>query len=152
MSYEAFKFVHLLGVVLLLGNVTVTAVWKVFADRTHDPVVVAFAQRLVTLTDWSFTLGGVALTVAGGYGMAWLRHGGAPMPPWLLLGQALFVLSGLIWLLVLVPIQRSQARQARAFGSAIPPAYRRLNRTWLTWGVVATLPLVAALYLMIAKP
>ena len=30
MSYEAFKVVHLFGVVIFLGNIIVTAVWKVY--------------------------------------------------------------------------------------------------------------------------
>ena len=49
--YATFKFLHVLGAIILVGNVTVTAVGKVFADRTHDARVVAFGQRLVTITD-----------------------------------------------------------------------------------------------------
>jgi hypothetical protein len=33
--YLAFKVIHLLGVVLFLGNIIVTAVWKTLADRTR---------------------------------------------------------------------------------------------------------------------
>ena len=66
MSFEAFKVVHLFGVILFLGNVIVTGVWKVLADRTGEPRVIAYAQRLVTLTDWIFTAGGVALILIGG--------------------------------------------------------------------------------------
>jgi hypothetical protein len=33
MTYLAFKVVHILGVVLFLGNIVVTAVWKTLADR-----------------------------------------------------------------------------------------------------------------------
>jgi uncharacterized membrane protein len=58
MSYDVLRLLHLLGVVLLLGNVTVTSDWKLYADRTRDPVVIAFAQRLVTITDWFFTFWG----------------------------------------------------------------------------------------------
>lgn len=74
--YLALKFMHLLGVVLLIGNVAASAVSKVFANRTDDAVVVvvvvvvAFAQRLVSFTDGSHTLGGVVLMTVGGYGMA----------------------------------------------------------------------------------
>jgi uncharacterized membrane protein len=34
------------------------------------PAAIAYAQRLVTLTDWIFTAGGVALILVGAYGMA----------------------------------------------------------------------------------
>ena len=70
MTYDAFKVVHLFGVVLFLGNIIVTAVWKVMADHTGDPRIIAYAQRLVTLTDWIFTAGGVVLILVGAYGMA----------------------------------------------------------------------------------
>ncbi len=69
--YTAFKIVHMLGIVLFLGNIIVTGVWKAMADRTKNPAVIGFAQRLVTLTDWVFTFGGAILVLAGG-----LRHGG----------------------------------------------------------------------------
>ncbi len=53
------KTLHIVGAVLFLGNIVVTGWWKVMADRTRDPRVIAFAQRQVTLTDWVFTGGGV---------------------------------------------------------------------------------------------
>jgi uncharacterized membrane protein len=37
MPYEAFKVIHLFGVIVFLGNIIVTGVWKVMADRTGDP-------------------------------------------------------------------------------------------------------------------
>ncbi|MGA2636630.1 DUF2269 family protein [Methylocella sp.] len=60
----------MLGIVLFLGNIIGTGVWRAFADRTRNAEVIAFAQRLVTLTDWAFTLSGVVLILVGGYGMA----------------------------------------------------------------------------------
>lgn len=151
--YATFKFVHLLGVVLLVGNVTVTAVWKVFADRTKSPTTVAFAQRLVTYTDWTFTLGGVLLTAAGGYGMAWVAKIDILSTPWLVWGQVLFAASGFIWLGLLVPIQGAQSRPAARFNASasVPDAYRRLGWQWICWGIAATVPLFAAMIVMIAK-
>ena len=69
-SYLVWKFLHITGVVMLMGNITVTAIWKFFADRDGRAPVLAFAQRLITYTDWSMTLWGVILTMAGGYGLA----------------------------------------------------------------------------------
>lgn len=154
MLYDALKAVHVVGVVILVGNVTVTAFWKVFADRTADPGVVAFGQRLVTLTDWIFTVGGIVLIVGGGYGAALVAGLDLFGPAWLTWGQGLFALSGCLWLGILVPAQIRLARQARAFtaGEPIPEAYWRLCRRWLTWGIIATVPLVAAVVVMIVKP
>ena len=61
MQYQMLKFLHVLGVILLIGNVTITAFWKVFADRSNDPLVIAEAQRIVILADWFFTLAGIVL-------------------------------------------------------------------------------------------
>jgi uncharacterized membrane protein len=154
MAYDIMKFLHILGAVILVGNVTITAFWKVFADRTGDARIVAFGQYLVTLTDWIFTLSGIVLTIVGGYGMAFARDFHIFEDLWLILGQLFFVVSGLIWLIVLVPIQIRQAKQARAFASSgsVPKAYWRDARAWLIWGVIATVPLVAAIYVMVAKP
>ena len=151
--YLAFKFLHVLGVVLLLGNVTATAVWKVFANRTGDVSIIGFAQKLVTYTDWSLTLGGVVLLTVGGYGMV-LVAGMKLDAPWLLWGQLLFLVSGLVWVAKLIPLQTAQANLAAEFttGKDAGSAYRRLCGLWIVWGAIATVPLVIATYLMVAKP
>ena len=48
MTYHIALFVHITGVVMLMGNITVTAIWKFFADRDGRPQVLGFAQKLVT--------------------------------------------------------------------------------------------------------
>ena len=70
MLYATLKTLHLIGVVLLVGNAIVTLIWKLAADRTRDPRILACAQRLVVVTDWWFTVGGVVLLALGGYGAA----------------------------------------------------------------------------------
>ena len=154
MQYQMLKFLHVLGVILLIGNVTITAFWKVFADRSNDPLVIAEAQRIVILADWFFTLAGILLILVGGYGML-VAAGVSPLDGgWLVWGQALFVISGAIWVGILVPAQIRQARIARtlARGSEIPERYWQQGRIWLAWGIAATVPLVAAVYVMIVKP
>jgi uncharacterized membrane protein len=94
----------------------------------------------------------VVLTMGGGYFMA-LRGGFALAAGWLLWSQILFVVAGLIWLLRIVPIQVKQARLARRFsGDDVGAEYRQLSQSWLRWGLVSTAPLVAATWLMVAKP
>lgn len=153
-AFSLYKFAHVVGIVLLAGNITVTAVWKVFADRTRDPAIVAFGQRMVTGTDFGLTLPAVVLTIVGGYGAMHEASYDFPGPPWLFWSQVCFAAAGVIWLGVLIPIQVRQARMARQFAGAarVPPEYRTLARRWLVWGLAATLPLIVALYLMIDKP
>jgi uncharacterized membrane protein len=149
-----FKSIHMLGIVLFVGNIIVTAVWKACADRTGNPAVIGFAQRLVTLTDWVFTFGGSLLVMLGGYGMAGVAGFDVLHTSWLVGAQALFYVSGVIWVAILIPIQIVQARMAHGFepGGEIPERYWRLNRVWFFWGVVATLLPLGNLYVMVFKP
>lgn len=153
MDYPLLKSLHVLGVVLFLGNVTVTALWKVMSERSRNPAVVAFGQRLVTLTDFAFTLPGALLILVTGHLMAG-GHAAIFASTWLTWGWALFMLSGLLWVLVLIPVQVWQARLARVFaaGTAIPAQYWRLSRVWMVVGSAATILPLLNLYFMVAKP
>jgi uncharacterized membrane protein len=101
--YNVLKFVHILGVVLFVGNIIVTALWKSRADESGDLATVAFAQRTVARTDWAFTLPGILLVFIGGYGMAVVGRVPLNGLRWLEWGQGLFYVSALIWLIVLIP-------------------------------------------------
>jgi uncharacterized membrane protein len=148
-----WKFLHITGVVMLMGNITVTAIWKYFADRDGRPQVLGFAQKLITYTDWSMTVWGVGLTMIGGYGLAFAM-GYSLATPWLLWSQALFVTTGVIWLGAIVPIQIKAARLAHGFaaGGPVPPEYTALSMRWLVWGLISTVPLLGSLWLMLARP
>ena len=152
-SYLVFKTVHLVGVVLFLGNIIVTGWWKVMADRTGEPRIIAFAQRQVTLTDWVFTLGGVALVIVGGAGNAAWHGMAVNTTPWLRTGMLLFTTSGLIWAAILVPLQVKLGRIAKglATAEAIPAEYWRLERLWLRFGILATLLPLAVIPVMVFK-
>ena len=154
MTYNAWLSLHILGVVLFLGNIIVTAVWKVLADRTKNPPVVAYAQRLVTVTDIAFTATGAALIIVSGQVMAREFGGVFGGPLWLTLGWSLFIVSGVIWLTLLVPIEVMQERLATGFRNAatIPDRYWRLSRLWAVFGAIATVLPLFNLYLMVFKP
>ena len=119
------------------------------ADRTREPAVIAYAQWLVTLTDRIFTAGGVVLIVIGAYGMA--AVGGLDLrQTWLMWGQSLFLLSGLIWVAVLFRPDCAGAPGAGVCGGRpIPDSYWRLGRRWAIWGVIATIIPLCNLYFMV---
>jgi uncharacterized membrane protein len=153
MSRDAWLTMHIIGVVFFLGNILVTAVWKMLADRTRDAAVVAFAQRLVLTTDVAFTATGVVLILVSGQVMA-EDFGGVFGPTWLTIGWSFFIASGVIWLTILVPIELKQARLAREFrgGGAIPDRYWRLSTLWAVFGGIATVLPFINVFLMVLKP
>ena len=152
--YLAFKTVHVFGAILFVGNLMVTAVWKTLADRTRDARVIAFAQRLVSTTDVIFTGIGAVLVLSTGLMMIVPYDIEFWNVRWQIWGLGLFLVSGLMWLLILVPVQMKQSRLAREFAEdgEIPESYWRLARLWMIFGSVATiLPLINVL-LMVFKP
>ena len=153
-TYLLLKSLHILGAVVFLGNIIVTGWWKTMADRTGDPKLIAFAQRQVTLTDFVFTGGGVALVLATGVANATIHGMDYWHVRWMAWGVWLFIASGVIWGAILIPIQIKQAQIAKAFAVSgeIPEVYWLLNKIWLWFGVLATLLPLLNIYWMVYKP
>jgi uncharacterized membrane protein len=151
--YLLLKGLHIFGVILLLGNIVVTAWWKIMADRTRDPRVIAFAQRQVTLTDWIFTAPGALITILAGDTMAYGFMSNTWNIAWLVWGRLLFIASGVIWLSVLIPIQMRQAKITRLLDStdSIPEEYWRLSRRWQLFGTIAAVLPLLNIYWMVFK-
>jgi len=152
MSVGLLKALHMLGVVLFLGNIIVTAFWKVMADRTRDLAVIRFAVRATNWADVFFTFGGVVLLAVAGRALA--AQSGMSELPWMRLAYGLFAATGLLWLGVLIPLQRAQATLLASLprDAQIPPRYRRLSLAWAVAGTVATLLPLGIVWLMAVKP
>ncbi|HAI68719.1 MAG TPA: DUF2269 domain-containing protein [Gammaproteobacteria bacterium] len=152
-TYLILKSLHILGAVIFLGNIIVTGWWKFMADRTRNPVIIAFAQRQVTLTDYVFTTGGAILILATGIGNAVLHNMDYLSIRWLAWGYWLFILSGVIWVLVLIPVQIKQAKMAKQFSDngVIPDLYWRLEQIWFAFGILATILPLLNIYWMVFK-
>ncbi len=151
--YLLLKALHILGAMLFVGNIMVTALWKFMADRSRSAGIIAYAQRMVTLTDFAFTTVGAGLLIATGWTMA-RTLGGVAEVYWIRMGWHLLLASVLLWGLVLIPVQVLQAQVARKFqlGGPIPERYWGLARVWYVLGAVAVALPVANLYFMVFKP
>lgn len=144
---------HVAGVVLFVGNIITAAFWKVRADLTNNPSEIHSAARNVMLADYVFTFPGLALVIVSGIAMA--VSAGLPLMGlnWLTLSLMLFAVTGVIWLGVLIPLQRRMIRiSAQCIDSgSISTEYRSVSRSWAVFGTAATLLPVVILYLMVAK-
>jgi len=151
--YLILKTLHILGAILFLGNIIVTGFWKAYADMSQDWKIIAFSQRLVTYTDICFTAAGVLLIASTGVLMA--RHYADYLhTKWIMWGMGLFIVSGIIWLLILIPIQIKLHRIANQFKSnqSIPATYWTLEKLWMVFGIIATILPLISLYFMVFKP
>jgi uncharacterized membrane protein len=142
------KFAHVLGAVLMLGNVIATGLWAHLALGRPDMRLAPFATRAILWADlWLTLVGGTLLTMSGlwmslQYGLSW---GGTP---WLRHGVYALGGSTLIWLAVLLPDQVRLVRLADAGDAA---GLRRVYRRWAVLGWAATGALVVGLWVMVAK-
>jgi uncharacterized membrane protein len=143
------KTVHVLCACLFLGNVIVSGTWAALAERTRNHDIIKFSNRLVLITDLLFTLTGALGVVFTGHLMA-ARFGGAAAHPWITWSYMLFGMSGLIWALVLVPIQLKQ-RSLLKKSTLITGEYLKLSRIWQISGAIATILPLPILYLMVTK-
>ncbi|NQV42810.1 MAG: DUF2269 family protein [Candidatus Marinimicrobia bacterium] len=147
------KVLHILGVVLFLGNIIVSAVWRLYAQTLDDKAVHKFSIKLIQRTDIIFSVPGVILIAVTGHMLA-AGFGGIGAHSWIYHSYALLTVSALIWAAVMIPIQRKQMRLIEA-SHTIKEAgirYKTLNRWWLILGSVATLLPLIALYLMVVHP
>jgi len=153
MSLALIKFIHIIGAVLFVGNIIVSAFWKILADRTGELEVIRHATRTVNLADVYFTVGGIILLLGAGHALA-PEYGGVMSKNWILWSYMLLIASGAIWALILLPVQISQSRLLERLGSldSIPDRYWRLATIWAVAGTVASVLPLIAIYLMVVKP
>jgi len=155
MAYLVLKLVHVLAVVVFLGNIITGLFWKAHADRTGDPRLMTHALEGIIRSDRLFTMPGVLVILLSGFGAAGI--GGLPLlgTGWILWSLVLFTISGLAFMLRVVPLQRRLASVARSgsdSGRLDEDLYRELSRSWKLWGSVALFTPLGALALMVLKP
>lgn len=152
-TYLLLKSLHIFGVIIFLGNIIVTAFWKTWADFTKNWQIIAFSQRLVTYTDIVFTATGVLIIAVTGLIMA-KNFGNYWDVKWIRWGLSLFIISGMIWVIILIPIQIILHRLTNQFydNKIIPHQYWKYEKMWMVFGLIATLIPLINLYWMVFKP
>jgi len=146
--YLVFKLIHVIAVILFLGNITVGVFWKAWADRTNNAAIIAHTIDGIIKADRIFTIPGVILVVIGGLGAAFAADISILRTGWILWGIILFVLSGIAF----GPLSRSQRKLLALAKSGDLDGYRAASQQWNTFGTIAlVLPFLAAA-IMILKP
>ncbi len=146
--YLVLKLIHVAGVVLFLGNITVGVFWKRISDRSGNAGIMAFTIDAIIAADRIFTIPGIVILLAGGIGAAFV--GGIPIlgTGWLLWGLIAFILSGLAF----GPLSRTQRKLSVAAHAGDLEEYERLSKSWDLWGFIALAFPIVAFVLMILKP
>lgn len=151
---KVYLFLHVLGAVLFIGNIITGVFWKVATDRTGEPQSIYRMSKFVMLADYVFTLPGIALLIT--FGHLLVEEAGYPLMEWnwLSLSYLLFIVSGVVWMVALVPLQRKMVRMSKigVESGRIPESYYHYSRLWSGIGTFSILLPLITLFLMVVKP
>jgi uncharacterized membrane protein len=154
LPYQWHKLLHIVGAILLVGNIIVTAVWLVLAEQSRNAATLHFAAKAVMWADVFFTAPGILLLLANGQILAQAAWGGM-RESWIVLAFGLFVLSGIVWIGFLVRLQHRLIQlsgQAVGAGGSLSTTFFRALHAWHIAGMVATVSPILSLFLMVVKP
>lgn len=151
LSLEWHRALHVLGAVMMVGNVFITAVWMAAAMQTRSPALLRFGGRIVPWMDVFFTGPGFFLLVANGVSMA-TAWGGLYRWSWLVVSIILLGLTG-ITAFVLIPVQIKIYRMCEIQSDEpLPEEFYRILKRWNNWGSPAALIPLVIMFLMLIKP
>ncbi|MDP2303393.1 MAG: DUF2269 family protein [Ignavibacteria bacterium] len=147
-SYQWHKILHILGIILFMGNMIVGPFWFLFAYYSKDKTLLKFANRLLQLTDLYLTIPGVALTVLNGLFLASV-FGGTKIVPWLFYS---IILLFVMWALS-IPLIYLQEKMYSTIDNE-PDNDTKINKLLIRWGILGTIvmiPPTIIFYLMVVK-
>jgi len=114
MTYLLLKSLHVLSVVLFLGNIITGVFWKFHGDRVGTLPARAQALEGVIRSDRWFTLPGVFAIVITGIWMALDAHLPLLGTKWILWSLVLFGISGVVFQFFVAQLQKRLHDIARA--------------------------------------
>lgn len=150
MGYQIMKLLHILFVVLFLGNIIIAVFWKRHGDSTNNTSIIAHTLRGIIKADKYFTMPGVIGLLIFGFGAQGI--GEIPITAaWILWSIVLFVISGAAFMAKVSPIQKKLLALSES-PDFNKDEYDRLTKQWELWGSIATITPIIAVILMVVKP
>ncbi len=149
LPFNVYLALHVLGVIMFIGNIVVTAFWMLRAERTKDKAAITFAAQAVNWADVFFTAPGVILLVLSGLQMTpycdectqgFTTH-------WIDLALGLFSISGVLWVFLLI----YQNRLLHELEENQKAFYKTLHK-WYAVGAANTVIPIIILGIMTIKP
>jgi len=147
LSYHWHKILHIIGVVLFMGNMIVGPIWFMYAYLSKDKTLLKFAAKLLELTDIYLTIPGIALTIINGLYLASV-YGGTKNQPWLFYS---IILLFVMWALS-IPLICLQEKMYQSLDKEFD--LKIINTLLIRWSILGTfvmIPPSVIFYLMIVK-
>jgi uncharacterized membrane protein len=147
------KILHVLAVVVLLGNLLMAPFWRKRLVELGGVQARAAANRSVRTADLIFTLPGWVVVLATGIMMIIYREMGM-RGGWLHLSLLLFLGWLVFWHMLVLRARKAMIAQAEeaASGGQAPAELAQHERQWQQWSYLAAGIAVLILILMVIQP
>ncbi|HEY9113562.1 MAG TPA: DUF2269 family protein [Bacteroidales bacterium] len=154
MGYTIIKLLHVLAVIMFLGNIFTGLFWMHIAKKTKDLKIISHTMQGVIRSDRLFTIPGVVLVTT--FGIFAALHGHIPLirTGWVFYSIILFTFSGIIFIWKVAPLQRkiyNFTHKQENNPDFDWNYFNKLYSQWDFWGLIAILAPVIALVMMILK-
>ena len=150
MGIHILTVMHLLAVVIFLGNITVGIFWMHYAAKTKDFKFISQTTKGIIKADRLFTLPSAALLLIAGLGLAMHQKMSIFGTGWILGTLIMFTISGFAFSAKLAPLQR----KIYAYTSGEKAdwnEFSKMLKRWDFWGLVALISPFLAFLMMILK-
>jgi uncharacterized membrane protein len=154
MEYTYAKLLHLVAVIIFLGNIITGLFWMHIAVKTKDLKIINHTIRGIIKSDRYFTIPGVVIITAGGILTAIYGHFPILRTGWILWSLILFSVSGLLFSFKVAPLQKkiNQITFNKETSTDFDWSnFLKVYLQWDIWGAIALLTPLAALVMMTLK-
>lgn len=147
-----WKLLHILAVIIFLGNITIGAFWKLQADKSKDRLRIADTFKSLIKADRIFTMPSVTALIIFGLGAAMQNNYSLVETTWILWGIIMIIISAFAFMAKVVPLQKKILALASNEQKFNWDEYATLSKEWNLWGTIATIAPYIAVVLMVLKP
>src|SRR5688572_3347982 len=154
MSYGYLKLIHILAVMIFLGNIITGLFWMHLAVKTKDLKIMTFTMKGIRDADRYFTIPGVVLITVFGFSAAIFGHYPILHTGWIFWSIIMFSISGLAFGFKVAPLQKKIYHLTLNKESSKDFDWKYFNKVyleWDIWGVIALVTPLAAFIMMTLK-
>lgn len=154
MDYNYLKLVHLIAVMIFLGNIITGLFWMRIAVKTQDLKVINFTMKGIIKADRYFTIPGVIVITAGGFLAAIYGHLPILRTGWILWSIVMFSISGLAFAFKVAPLQQRIYHLTLNKETSTDFDWENFSKVysqWEIWGLISLLTPLAAFVMMVLK-
>ena len=153
MEYMLYKLLHLIAVMMFLGNIILGLFWMHIAVKTKDIKIIHHTIYGIIKADKLFTIPGVVIITIGGVMAAMAGNFPILKTGWIVWSIIMFIISGMAFIGKVGPLQKKMLELTMSQEKFTWAEFYKLFKAWDVWGIIALItPLIAFVMMILKKP